>query len=86
MALCLLFRDRDPGRYEPAAVRLHGRLCLELPRLDMADAQLALAALAGLPASDVGAAAAALAAFCDHAWDSSEAADVVGAWLEQREV
>ena len=86
LALCLLFRDRDHDRYEPAAVRLHGRLCLEIPRLGIADAQLALAALASLRGAEVGPAAAALAGFCEHAWNSPEAADVVGAWLERREV
>ena len=85
LALCLLFRDRDRDRYERAAVRLHGRLCLELAGLWLADAQLALCALEGLRASEVDAAATALAGFCEHGWGSSEAADVVGAWLERRE-
>ena len=85
LALCLLFRDRDPARFERAAVRLHGRLCLEVSRLGLADAQLALSALEGLRADQVDAAATALAAFCEHAWGSSEAADVVAAWLDRRE-
>ena len=30
LALCLLYRDTDPERFERAAVRWHGRFCLEL--------------------------------------------------------
>ena len=86
LALCLLFRDRDRDRYERAAVRLHGRLCLELSGLGLADAQLALCGLEGLRASEVDAAAAALTGFCEHAWGSLEATDVVSAWLERRQV
>jgi hypothetical protein len=46
-ALTLLLRS-DPGRYERAAIRWHGRFSLEATTLTLAESQLALAALGGL--------------------------------------
>jgi hypothetical protein len=43
-----LVADARPERLERAAIRWHGRLELEAPTLTMAEAQLALAALADL--------------------------------------
>jgi hypothetical protein len=48
LALLLVYRDGDRSRFERAAVRWHGRLCLELRELSNADAALALAALRAL--------------------------------------
>jgi hypothetical protein len=49
LALTILMAKDDPGRYGRAAVRWHGRFALEANRLDLAESQLALAALASLP-------------------------------------
>ena len=48
LALTLLYRDQDPGRYERAAVRWHSRFCAEARNVTHEDSQLALAALAAL--------------------------------------
>ena len=50
LELLRLIAEREPDRYERAAIRWHGRLLLERPGLTLAQAQLALAALAALPA------------------------------------
>jgi hypothetical protein len=49
LALTTLMAQEDPGRYGRAAVRWHGRFALEAKRLELADSQLAIAALAALP-------------------------------------
>ena len=71
LALCLLFRDRDRDRYERSTVRLHGRLCLELSGLRLADAQLACARSRACAPPELGAAVTALAGFCENAWGSA---------------
>jgi hypothetical protein len=43
-----LLAEVRPEKLEPAAVRWHGRLCLEARVLTLAESQLALAALAAL--------------------------------------
>ena len=43
-----LLADLKPERFQPAAVRWHGRLELEAPTLTLAESQFALAALAML--------------------------------------
>ena len=50
LALCPLYAERAPERYEAAAARLLGRLCLELPLRSLAEAQAFAAALSLLPA------------------------------------
>src|SRR5215211_4636759 len=45
--LALLILEKEPVRYEPAALRLHARLVMEA-NLGLADASTALALLAGL--------------------------------------
>ena len=47
--LCRLIAEQSPERFERAALRWHGRLELEAETLTLAEAQLALAALAQLP-------------------------------------
>ena len=49
LELLRLIADREPHRYERAAVRWLGRLLLERPGLSLAQVQLALAALTSLP-------------------------------------
>ena len=50
LGLLELIAEREPHRYERAALRWHGRLELERPGLTLAQAQLAVAALGVLPA------------------------------------
>ncbi len=49
LAIVLVLLDGSSPRYDRAAVRWHGRLCLEVPGLSLQDAGLALAALQALP-------------------------------------
>jgi hypothetical protein len=44
LELCLLLRDKQPARYERAALRWHGRLCREID-VGLEEAQAVLAAL-----------------------------------------
>jgi hypothetical protein len=48
LAICLVLLDREPERYEPAAVRFLGRLLLERRGLTLADAERAAGWLTGL--------------------------------------
>ncbi len=82
LALCLLLRDREPARYEAAAVRWHSRFCREV-RSSLADAQLVLAALHSMAGPGVDAAAQCLLAVSERA--SQEAcAEVLAEWVERR--
>ena len=47
-----LLADLKPEKFEPAAVRWHGRLEVEAPAMSLAESQLALAALASLAAGE----------------------------------
>jgi hypothetical protein len=49
LQLCLLIHDKQPDRFEPAALRWLGRLAFERPRLTLREAHLATAALRALP-------------------------------------
>jgi hypothetical protein len=60
LELCLLLAEKDPVRFERAALRWHGRLCREV-KLTLGEAQVVLAALALLPSDRNGNAAFALA-------------------------
>ena len=48
LRICALYRV-DPSRYEAAAIRWLGRLCLERPGTTITDLRLALAAFERLP-------------------------------------
>jgi hypothetical protein len=50
LALTLLIADREPGKYERAALRLHGRLVVET-KLGLSDALASLALLGALPST-----------------------------------
>jgi len=63
LEVCLAFRD-DPERYARAAVRWHGRLCLEARGMTAAEAHLALSCLQALPTRSGQAAAGTLAEVC----------------------
>lgn len=81
LALCLLLLDREPSRYEAAAVRWHSRFCREV-RPTMPDAQLALAALHALPGPGAEAAAQCLVSLTERA-SNPACAEVLAAWMER---
>ena len=80
LALLLLYSSTDRRRFECAAVRWHGRLCLEARRLSRADAALALAALGALGNGERGPAATALGELLAN-YGLAREADVIRAWL-----
>jgi hypothetical protein len=80
LALLLLYRDTDARRFERAAVRWHGRLCLEVRGLSSADAGLALAALRALAAGEPAPGADALAGLLE-AYGLAREGAVLRDWL-----
>jgi hypothetical protein len=82
LAICLLLLDREPERYERAAVRWHSRFCREV-RPSLPDAQLALSALHALAGSGWEAAAQCLGSLCLAASEAG-CADAVEEWLTLR--
>ena len=52
LALCLLVRDREPGRYSRVSLRWHGRFCSETPHLQLEGARLVLDLLSALTAAE----------------------------------
>ncbi len=87
LALLLLSLD-EPSRsrdwYGRAAARWHARLIVELRDIDVGASQLALAALAALPASAAVDAARTLAGVC-RAYGDGELAQVLDEWTRQRD-
>ena len=65
LALTALFAEKEPRRFGAAAVRWHGRLELEVAPT-LAEAELALAALAALPSSSPELGARTLLALAEH--------------------
>ena len=65
LSICLVLLRAEPASYDVAAVRLHGRLALEVPLRELAHSHIALAALSGLRADDPAPAANALAELFD---------------------
>jgi hypothetical protein len=61
LSICLVLLRAEPARYGRAAVRFHARLVQDVARVELEDAQIALAALQGLRGPDPAAAGAALA-------------------------
>jgi hypothetical protein len=80
LALLLLYSRTDRRRFDRAAVRWHGRLCLEAGRLSPADAALALAALGALGDGQPGPPGLALVELLT-AYGLAREADVIRAWL-----
>ena len=80
LSLLLLYRDADPRRFERAAVRWHGRLCLEVRGLSGADAGLAFAALRALAGGEPTPAAEALASLLE-AYGLAREGAVLRQWL-----
>lgn len=83
LSLCLLLAEKDPDRYERAAIRWHGRLCREVPDLTIDEAALVLLALRGLPGRAGAVSAQALAAICGrHSLSGAEGR--LDEWLGRR--
>jgi hypothetical protein len=80
LALLLLLRDRDPGRYERAALRFEALMLREL-RLSLAEAQVALAALGALGGPDAAGAGALLGVL--EARGERRAVAVLEEWMER---
>jgi hypothetical protein len=80
LALLLLYSRTDRRRFERAAVRWHGRLCLEAARLSRADAALALATLGALGDGERGPPAMALGELL-ASYGLAREAGVIRAWL-----
>jgi hypothetical protein len=57
LALCVLLAEKDPRRFDRAAVRWHGRYVMETQGVLLGESQLVLGALSGLtgPAAAAGA-------------------------------
>jgi hypothetical protein len=79
LALLLLARDADPGRFVRGAVRVHARICADA-NLTLEEAQLALAALDALRGPGSVSGASALLAVCEERGLAAEAR-VLRDWL-----
>jgi hypothetical protein len=66
LELCLLLCEREPGRYERAALRWHGRYCREVDGVSLDEGQAVLALLAALRGSRRSAVAVSLAELFDR--------------------
>ncbi len=80
--ILLVLATGDPARFPVAAARFGSRLVSER-RLNIADAQLAFAALATLTSEDPTAGAETLSVLLEHHGER-RAAEYVGAWLSAR--
>ena len=70
LALCLLVRERDPGRFPRLALRWHARFCAETSGVGLEESRLVLdllAAVGGVEAERAGAALGELLASYDEA-------------------
>ena len=79
LELLLLLLDWEPGRFERAALRWHGRYCREVRDVDVAEAQAVLACLAGLRGTRPAPAAHALADLV-HRRDLAQASEALNRW------
>ena len=83
LAICLVLLDGGSARYERAAVRWHGRFCLEAPGLVLRDAGLALSALEALAGDHGDAGAQALLALFEGRGETP-LAQVIASWAARR--
>jgi hypothetical protein len=83
LALCLVLADADPQRYARAAVRWAARYFVELPRVDVAEAQLVLGLLGALAGPRALAAGRGLAEVC-AARHRGDLAEEVRRWQVER--
>ena len=82
LSICLVLLRAEPARYDRAAVRFHARLVQHVVRVELEDAQIALAALQGRRAPDPAGAAGALAQLCT-ALDLVELQHRLDAWSSE---
>jgi hypothetical protein len=83
LAICLVLADGASSRYDRAAVRWHGRFCLEARGLELKDAALTLAALQALKGDHADAGVAALHSLFD-ARGQPELGTVIAGWHARR--
>lgn len=79
IGVCLAFLELEPATFDPAAARWVGRLILER-RLGIADAQLALSAIAALSKGERRAGAEALICLCER-YNLHGGERILTAWL-----
>lgn len=84
LSICLVLLDGGSRRFDRAAVRWHGRYCVESPGLEARDSGLVLAALGALAGPHADAAAAALHGVFDGR-GQEDLARVVAGWRARRE-
>ena len=81
LELVLLIAEREPARFERAALRWHGRYCREVAAVSAEEAQAVLALLLMLPGPRSSAAARALAEVT-YRRGMERAAEALGKWAE----
>jgi hypothetical protein len=80
LSICLVLLRAEPTRYGRAAARFHARLVQDVARVELEDAQIALAALQGLRGPDPAGAGGALAELF-AALDLADLQQRLEAWL-----
>jgi hypothetical protein len=81
LELTLLLADRDPAKYERAALRWHARFMREVPKVEMRESQAILSLLALVPVSRL--AAAALAELLSRRRGLERACEVLVTWTRE---
>ena len=79
LELCLLLLDRDPPRFERAALRWHARYCHEIAGVSLDEGQAVLSLLAALRSSRAASAARSLAELFDRR-ELGQASEVLLRW------
>ena len=82
LAVCLVYRDADPERFERAIVRWHALLGQHARAMGARESQLALAALRALRGPAAAPAARLLAELC-ALYELGAPAEVLDGWLER---
>jgi len=81
LSICLVLLRAEPARYARAAARFQARLTLDVGRVELEEAQLALAALQGLRGGNPAPAGAAFAELC-VALGLVDVQERLDAWLD----
>jgi hypothetical protein len=81
LSICLVLLRAEPTRYGRAAARFQARLTLDVGRVELEEAQLALAALQGLRGANPAPAGAAFAELC-VALGLVDVQERLDAWLD----
>jgi hypothetical protein len=81
LELTLLLADRDPAKYERAALRWHARFMREVPKVEMRESQAILSLLALVPVSRL--AATALAKLLSRSRRLERVCEVLVAWARE---